>query len=266
MEFKKFDIPFYKKKSLGQRFLKNKNSAQRIVEALNIQKDDTILEIGAGKGILTEFLLEKDAEVYSVEIDKRLIDFLKDKFKAYSNLKIINKNILDLKLSDYCPEGKKLKVIGNIPYHLTSSIIFKMIEEKEYMNNWIMTVQREVAQRIVSPPDSKKRGVLSVILQFYGNPEIVFYISNKNFSPVPKVDSAVVKYKFYPEPEKKLKNEKKFIEIVKVTFGKRRKTLRNSLKGVSGINLDRISEEIDLKLRPENLTVEDFVQISNLSE
>ena len=197
MQFKKYDIPFNKKKSLGQRFLRNKYTTTEIVHALSVEKDETVLEIGPGQGILTEFLVKTGAEIIAVELDQRLIKQLSEKFKVYKNFKLLNKNILDVDLKDLFSKTGKIKVIGNIPYHLTSSIIFKLIEEKEYVNSWVMTIQKEVAERIVSGTDCKTRSILSVITQFYGKPELLFDIPAEEFSPVPKVDSAVIKYTFY---------------------------------------------------------------------
>ena len=264
MQFKKYDIPFYKKKSLGQRFLKNKFTAEKIVCALDIEQTDTIIEIGPGKGVLTNFLVKTGAKIIAVELDNRLMDFLNAKFSAHENFTVINENILNIDFKKYMIEGKKVKLIGNIPYHLTSSIIFKTIEEKDFIESWVMTVQKEVAERIVAAPGGRTRGILSVITQFYGKPELLFTIPAEDFSPVPKVDSAVIAFKFFKNPEKQLKNEQKFIEVVKTTFEKRRKMLRNSLKGINGVKLDKIGEEVQLDLRPEKLSVEDFIKISNI--
>lgn len=251
-------LVFRPKKRLGQHFLTDENIARKIVGSLNIKRDDLILEIGPGSGVLTKFFLSKAKRVIGVELDPHLVEILRRK---YENLEIIQGDFLKLNLGDLIQEGHKLRVVGNIPYYITSPVIFKVIENRQLVRDLTIMVQREVAKRIVSSPGTKDFGILSVVSQVYSQPEILFHVSKNVFSPRPKVDSAVVQFRFPEHSRFYLEDEGFFMRVLKICFGMRRKKLRNSLKSLS---INFAQTDFDLDRRPEELTVEEWVRLCNI--
>ncbi len=254
-------------KYLGQHFLKDKNIAKKIAEAINPKPDDIIVEIGAGEGFLTEQFVGKVRKVFAIEIDKRAVDFLKVRFGSEDLLKedkieILHQDFLELDLKMFEKIGK-IRLIGNIPYSITSSIIFKAIENRILIKDLIIMVQLEVAQRIVSKPDVKDYSILSVMCQAYSKPEILFRVSRNVFYPKPNVTSAVIRLDFESsELSSKIIDDAFFKKVVKVIFNKRRKILKNTLMEL--FDKEILSQiEFDLNKRPEQLSVEEIIELSN---
>ena len=245
------------KKALGQHFLNNKIVAEKIVESLSDYQN--ILEIGPGTGILTQFLLKKKIDLRLVEIDNESVSFLISKLKINKNI-IYNQDFLKLNLSELF-ENKNFSIIGNFPYNISSQILFKIIDNRELISEMCGMFQYEVAERICEKEGTKKYGILSVLTQAFFDTKLLFEVPNKFFVPPPKVNSAVILLK----RKKNLKincDEKLFFKIVKISFQQRRKTLRNSLKQ---LNLtDNLREHIIFDKRPEQLSVNQFVDLTNL--
>ncbi|GAB4282678.1 MAG: 16S rRNA (adenine(1518)-N(6)/adenine(1519)-N(6)) -dimethyltransferase RsmA [Marinilabiliales bacterium] len=247
------------KKRLGQHFLKDNNIAKKIVNALPENGFD-VIEIGPGRGVLTEFLYDKYGDrLHLVEIDKDLVVFLKNK---YPELKKNISNIDFLRIDQRFFTGKK-NIIGNFPYNISSQIFFKILEYREYVPVIVCMIQKEVAQRIVSKPGNKTYGILSVLLQAFYNVEYLFSVPPGVFYPPPKVTSSVIKLSY--KNEEPSVDFNKFVNVVKTAFNQRRKMLRNSL------NIEPTAKQEKLKqflhLRPEQLSVQDFISLTNqLSE
>lgn len=245
------------KKYLGQHFLTDKNIAQRIVNQLSDNAPTTVLEIGAGMGMLTSFLLNNSKlDVYTVEIDKESVEYLQNNFPQLQN-KIIQADFLKLNLAEYF--SQPFAIIGNFPYNISSQILFKMLDNKHLIPELVGMFQKEVAQRIAAPHGSKTYGILSVLLQAYYNVEYLFTVHEHVFSPPPKVKSAVVRIQRKENMDIPC-NEKLFFSVVKTAFNQRRKTLSNSLKSIL-LSLKPKNELFNK--RPEQLSVNDFFTLTN---
>ena len=244
------------KKYLGQHFLINNEIAKDIVALISDIEKVSILEIGPGMGILTNFLVEKSQEVTVIEIDKESINFLKKKIPKL-NKKIIEGDFLDVNLNKIFENN--FTIIGNFPYNISSQILFKVYENKNIINELVGMFQKEVAERVVAKK-GKKRGILSVFIQTFFDVEYCFSVNENEFSPPPKVKSGIIKLKRNNRKELKCDN-KLYKKIVKTTFNQRRKTIKNSLKSLNldfGTSIDNL-----MHLRAESLTVEDFINITN---
>jgi 16S rRNA (adenine1518-N6/adenine1519-N6)-dimethyltransferase len=257
------------KQSLGQNFLIDDNIARNIVRELHLSETDVVVEIGPGKGALTKHLVGKARKLFAVEVDKRVVGELRDKFQS-ENVEIVHQDFLEVRLSEWQEKFKtKLRLVGNIPYHLTSPILFKAFEERNSIQDITIMVQREVAKRIASKPNTKDYGILSVLAHFYGIPKCLFNVSPNCFYPKPKVTSTVVQIHLHDELLYNV-NEKLFSSVVRTAFGKRRKTLRNSLSYLpyDASMMETLLEKIYFPLdkRPEQLTVEQFVGLTNQIE
>ena len=262
-----------KQQKLGQVFLKNKLIINKIIKAGEISQKDLILEIGPGKGALTQALLETKAQIIAIEKDFQLIQFLQERFKNYSNFKLIQGDIRDfLKNKNKIP-NTQYKVIGNIPYYLTSYLIQLLLELETKPKDIILMIQKEVAQRIIAQPP--KMNLLAVSVQLYAQPKIITYVPKTAFSPVPKVDSAIIKITPYPIKiiNKKLKSltPRYFFKITKASFGQPRKLLINNL--VSNLNIKKQDIELifqklnfPLQTRAQELSIEQWVALSLLLE
>lgn len=241
------------KKRLGQHFLKDQNIAQKIVASIQ-NTDLPVLEVGPGTGVLTKLLIEKKINFKAFDVDEESITFLKSNYPEHSE------NFL---LHDFLKENiteiyeSNVVVLGNFPYNISSQIFFKVLENRQLVDEVVCMVQKEVAQRICEGPGSKTYGILSVLLQAFYEPKYLFTVSESVFIPPPKVKSAVMTLQ--RNQRKNLDcDEKTFIAVVKKGFNQRRKTLRNSLKGLELVNVDK---EL-LSKRPEQLSVEEFVYIA----
>ncbi len=246
------------KKSLGQHFLRDENVARKIIDSLNLKSSDVVVEIGPGTGALTKYLCEKTRHVIGIEVDRRAAQLLEEMFPR--SVQILQADVREVQLASVA-HSNRLRVVGNIPYFITSDILFWLFDQRETVQDATVTMQLEVARRLVAKPRTKEYGILSVFTQFHTKLEILFRVSRNCFYPKPNVDSAVVQLDFnveLPPCDQRL-----FAAVVRTTFGKRRKTLRNGLKS---LHLDRfnISKlDFNLDLRPEQLSVQDFVELSN---
>jgi len=250
------------KKSLSQNFLINDRAARRIAESLDLKKDDLVLEIGAGKGALTKHLLEKAKKIIAVEIDKTLCAYLKENFGHRENLEVINQDILKVNFKDLIPSKSSCKVVGNLPYQITSPILSLLIKNKEFIPQSVLMVQKEVAMRICSVPGDRDWSPLSIAIQLYSDVKILFRLKPTSFFPRPKVDSSVIRIVFLPEPKVSVPNEDLFFKVVRSAFGQRRKTMLNSLSS----NLDLPKKEIDLILNKMNIDPQRRAETLSLSE
>jgi len=241
------------KKHLGQHFLEDLNIAENIVNLLEF-KNETILEIGPGMGVLTQFLVKKNIDFEVIELDRESVFYLR---LNYPKLKIIEGDFLKLNISEIYT--KPMSLIGNFPYNISSQILFKAFENRNTITEVVGMFQKEVAERVASLK-GKKKGILSVLLQAFYNIEYCFTVDEHVFNPPPKVKSGVIK--LVRNTRKKLDcDEKLFIQIVKTGYNQRRKTLRNSLKSFS---LEPNSEiDILLQKRAEQLDVEDFIKLTH---
>ena len=253
------------KQSLGQNFLVDDNIARKIAREMNFAKDDVLVEVGPGKGALTKHLVGTAQHLLAFEIDQRLIVDLQ---AAYSreDVTVFHQDFLEVSLEELCRTyGKPVRVVGNLPYHLTSPILFKTFEQRTAVADLTVMVQKEVAQRIVGQPSTKEYGILAVLSRFYGEPKVLFNVSPGCFFPRPKVDSAVVNIALHRTLPFHVA-ENFFTLVVKTTFGKRRKTLRNSLQFLpfEPQQIDRITEANGalLKRRPEELSVAEFAMLA----
>ncbi|MFH1259767.1 MAG: 16S rRNA (adenine(1518)-N(6)/adenine(1519)-N(6))-dimethyltransferase RsmA [Elusimicrobiota bacterium] len=256
------------KKFWGQHFLKDKKLLQRIIEGLKPSLEDVVLEIGPGQGALTGELINQVKKLIVVEIDRDLCGYLGEKFADRKNLEIIAEDFLKLNLEEIMKKEKicHLKILGNLPYYITSPILRKLTEEICW-DLAVVTIQKEVAERVIADPGTKKYGLLSLAIQNKCQTEYLFSIPKTHFFPIPKVDSAVIKLLPRTKPLVPKNWEKQFFQVVHAAFGQRRKTLSNSLS--HGLNLEK--EKINKTLescgistseRAEKLSSDDFLNIT----
>lgn len=249
------------KKNFGQHFLKDENIANRVSETLNDFPTLPVLEVGAGTGMLTKFLLKRGIDLKVVEIDIESIDYLNEHFPELEG-RIIQKDFLKLNLSDYF--DTEFCVIGNYPYNISSQIFFKVLDNKDSIPFCSGMIQKEVAERMVASPGSKTYGILSVLMQVWYDIEYLFTVNEHAFIPPPKVKSAVIKLT-KNNREKLNCNDKLFKTVVKTSFNQRRKMLRNSIKSLLSED-SSLPDDPLLKKRPEQLSIEQFEQLTNLLE
>ncbi len=255
-------MKFEYKKSLGQNFLIDNNIKNKIIESINPTEKDLIIEIGPGAGSLTKELVKKNCDIICFEIDKRL-EIELDKIKS-NNLKIIFEDFLKVNLNDYIEKKyERLFFVGNLPYYITTAIINKIINESNPYEITIM-IQKEVAQRFMAKPNSKAYGSLSIYLQYNFDISKICDVSKNCFEPKPNVDSTVIVLK-KKKNKSKVINEEQFYKLIKDSFRQKRKNLRNNLKEY---NCDLIEEILksfnkDLSRRAEEITIEEFIEISN---
>lgn len=249
------------KKNLGQHFLNDKNIAANIVDSLQAGNVSKVLEIGPGMGVLTKFLLQKQAyETYVVEIDRESVDYLYQHFPELQD-RIISGDFLRMKLDQLF--DAPFAIIGNFPYNISSQIFFKVLEYRNQVPEIVGMLQKEVAERLAAPPGSKTYGILSVFLQAYYNIEYLFTVHENVFTPPPKVKSGVIRLT-RNTMEKLDCNEKLFHSVVKMAFNQRRKTMRNSLKSL--ITTEELKANPIFDKRPEQLGVVEFVMVTRLIE
>lgn len=253
-------------KKLGQNFLVSEQAVKQIVESACLSPDDTVLEIGPGIGTLTQGLAETGAQVVAVELDKRLIEVLAITLEGYDNIRVIHGDILKLDISREI-ETAKYKVVANLPYYITTPIIMSLLERRLPVELLVTMVQKEVAERMVAPPGGKDYGALSVAVQYYTEPEILFDVPPTAFIPSPAVDSAVIRCTVRSKPPVDVVSERKFFRVVKAAFSQRRKTLSNAMK-TTGLPVAQISEMlaeagIDPVRRGETLSLAEFAAVAN---
>lgn len=263
---------FKHSKSLGQNFLSDKNIIDSIIEGSDIGPKDLVIEIGPGMGVLTAAAAEVAGKVVAIEIDKNLIPILKETLFFYDNIEVINADIMKTDLNAIVAEhhklGGRVRIIGNLPYYITTPIVMKLLEDKVPADSITIMMQKEVADRIKAQPGGKDCGAITVAVNFYCTVHHVANAPKEVFVPRPKVDSTVIRLDLRPEPPVDLIEEKVFFEVVKNGFGQRRKTLLNSLTGTRGLPKNIIAEAleasgVDPKRRAETLSLKEFADIAN---
>ena len=248
------------KKHLGQHFLTDRNIAKRITDSLSVHGSKNVIEVGPGKGVLTGFLLgREDVDLVPVEIDHESVEYLMNLFPGLGS-KLIEADFLSLNLSNLFTDD--FRIIGNFPYNISSQIFFKMLDYKEQVKEVVCMIQKEVADRIISPPGNKTYGILSVLLQTWFKIEFLFTVSAGSFFPKPEVQSAVIRLTRNERIELGV-DPHKFKLVVKTAFNQRRKMLRNSVKGL--LNTDVMENPLFQK-RPEQLSVEQFIELTRFIE
>ena len=269
----KYNFNFQKK--FGQNFLIDSKILENIIEAANVTKQDCVLEIGPGIGTMTQYLCENAREVVAVEIDKKLIPILEnDTLAPYDNISIINEDILKVDINKIVQEkndGKPVKVVANLPYYITTPIIMGLFESHVPLESITIMVQKEVAERMQVGPGTKDYGALSLAVQYYAKPELMFIVPAGCFMPRPNVDSAVIRLTRHTNPPVTVKDENKMFNIIRAAFNQRRKTLVNSLNNAAGINVTKaaVADALDKMgisqtIRGEALTLEQFALLSDL--
>ena len=248
------------KKSLGQHFLTDLSIAQRIADTMCDYIGSPLLEVGPGMGVLSQFLLDAGHDLTVVELDSESVTYLNDKFPQLRK-RIIEHDFLKLNLQKLYGD-RHFNIIGNYPYNISSQIFFKVLDYKDQIDCCSGMLQREVAQRIAEPPGSKTYGILSVLLQAWYDIEYLFTVDEHVFNPPPKVKSGVIRLKRNNVTDLGC-DERLFKTIVKTSFGQRRKTLRNSLRGLLPKDSPLLSEQI-MAMRPEQLGIEEFVKLTAL--
>ena len=274
---KKYGI--HANKSLGQNFLINEEVINQIIEKAEIDENDLVIEIGPGLGTLTSRLLEKAGKVICVEIDDRMITILNDRFKLYNNFELIHDDILKVDLNKIINENlfennniKKIKIVANLPYYITTPIIMKLLEEKLNITSITVMIQKEVADRLIAVPGEKNAGAITYSVYYYAEAEKVLDVENNSFIPEPSVTSTVIKLNIRKEPVIQIKDEKLMFRIIKQAFMQRRKTLVNALSNMdifkSKEEIIRMLEDLNIntKVRGEALTIEQYAQITNYVE
>ena len=261
------------RKKLGQSFLLDQNIIKKIAAVARITKEDIVVEIGAGIGVLTESLAQESRKIIAVELDKNLVEVLKEKLAGLDNVEIHSGDILKFDfISISVLYGCKVKVVGNVPYNISSPLIFHLLSCRSVIDDFTLMLQKEVVQRLAAEPDNKSYGVPSVLLQMFASVEKIFDVPASCFYPRPKVESAVIRGTFLDKPLMELADEAFFTQLVRASFAQRRKMLINNLKNsrlLVGIEEEKIKEVlasagIDGKRRGETLSVMEFGQLSNL--
>lgn len=253
-------------KKLGQNFLIDENVVRQIVEAAELSEADTVLEVGPGIGTLTQGLAESKARVVAVELDTRLLPVLATTLNGYDNVRVVHGDILKVNIMEEVG-APSFKVCANLPYYITTPIIFALLEKRLPMERLVAMVQKEVAERMAAQPGGKEYGALSVAIQYYTEPEIAFIVPPTSFIPAPAVDSAVIVCKRRSKPPVEVCDEALFFRVVKAAFSLRRKMLSNSLKNM-GIKGEQVAKWLELagvdgKRRAETLSLEDFAKLTN---
>lgn len=262
-------------KSLGQNFLIDDTVIEDIVGGASIVKDDLVIEIGPGLGSMTALLVEKAKKVICVELDKKMIKILNDRFIADDNIELINEDVLKLDLNKLIKQEKEqneikdVKIVANLPYYITTPIIMKLLEENLDIASITVMIQKEVADRLIEIPSGKNTGAITYTVYYYCECEKIREVENTCFVPMPEVTSEVINLKLRKEPAVKVENKKVFFNIIKSAFMQRRKTLLNALVNTGVFKSKEEGAEILRKLnlrediRAEKLTIEDFARICN---
>ncbi len=254
-------------KSLGQNFLISDEVVEKIVEEADINKEDTVIEIGPGLGVLTNLLLKKSNDVKVIELDERMVNILKSRFILSKNLTIIYNDVLKVDLKELTKNAKgKVKVVANLPYYISTPIIMKLLEANDIIDEIIVMVQKEVADRLTAKTGTRLAGAITYEVEYFSNSEEIIKVTKDCFIPSPKVDSAVIKLTLKKNIEKN--NLDKLFKIIKSAFSQRRKTLENALLNSGMVEskeqLEKIYNELGFEknVRGEKLTLEDYINLS----
>ncbi|WP_049521361.1 16S rRNA (adenine(1518)-N(6)/adenine(1519)-N(6))-dimethyltransferase RsmA [Streptococcus mitis] len=263
------------KKSFGQNFLTDTNILQKIVDTAEIDDQVNVIEIGPGIGALTEFLAERAAEVMAFEIDHRLVPILADTLRDFDNVTVVNEDILKVDLAQHIQNFKNpdlpIKVVANLPYYITTPILMHLIESGIPFSEFVVMMQKEVADRISAQPNTKAYGSLSIAVQYYMTAKVAFIVPRTVFVPAPNVDSAILKMVRRPEPAVAVEDESFFFKISKASFTHRRKTLWNNLTGYFGKTeevKDKLTRALDQaglspSVRGEALSLAEFASLAD---
>ena len=246
------------KKKFGQNFLKDSSIIHAIIQSIQPLQDDLLVEIGPGLGALTKPLLEKTKHLFAIELDRDIVNWMQNQYSK-NNITIFNEDVLNFNFHQF---DKKIRIVGNLPYNISTPILFKCIEDIKIITDLHFMLQKEVVDRMIAVPSSSEYGRLSVMLQYYFAMEHLVHVPKESFDPEPKVESSFVRLIPYDNYPFVANNIDQFGIIVKEAFSQRRKTIRNTLKNFMDVN-DFESIDINPQLRAENLSVSDFVKISN---
>ena len=262
-------------KSLGQNFLINEFVIQEIVNRSLLDKNDLVIEIGPGLGTLTKFLLDKAYKVICIELDCKMLEILQNRFSLYNNFELIHNDVLKVDLADMIKNEKKdsnikrVKVVANLPYYITTPIIMKLLESELDLDSITVMIQKEVADRLTAIPGSKESGAITYSVYYYSTAESILEVPNSSFIPEPDVTSEVIRLSIRKESPVKVKDKTLMFKIIKFAFMQRRKTLLNSLSNAKifqnkeeGIKL-LSSLNLPIDIRAEKLTLQDFADITN---
>lgn len=262
-------------KSLGQNFLIDDCVIEKIIESSNIEKEDLIIEIGPGLGVLTERLLKKSNNVVVIELDKKMIEILQNRFCLNRNLEIINNDVLKVDLEKLIKNKKeqtninKVKIVANLPYYISTPIIMKLLENRLEISEIIVMVQKEVAQRLGAETGKREAGAITYAVEYYAQATPIIDVPKESFIPSPKVESQVIKLEARQNPKIEVEDEKLLFNIIQKSFMQRRKTLSNALINNKILDSKEKVEkmfktlEIPSNVRGENLTLEEFGKIAN---
>ncbi|MCI8545808.1 MAG: 16S rRNA (adenine(1518)-N(6)/adenine(1519)-N(6))-dimethyltransferase RsmA [Clostridia bacterium] len=261
-------------KSLGQNFLISKEVVEEIVRSSEIAKEDLVIEIGPGLGTLTKYLLEKAKKVLCIELDKKMISILENRFSLYKNFGLLNEDILKVDLKNLIKTEKEknniqnVKIVANLPYYITTPIIMKLLEEELPLESITVMIQKEVADRLIAIPGGKETGAITYSVYYYAESQAVLEVPKESFIPEPEVTSKVIKLNIRKESIIEIEEKEKMFRIIKNAFMQRRKTLLNALVNT---NIFKCKEEgieileslgIDVNIRPEKLSIEDYANIA----
>ncbi len=260
----------FPKKRLGQHFLVDRNILNKVIWTARVEKEDAVLEVGPGLGEMTIALACQAKRVIAIEIDSKLVAILNEKMKNYPNVEVVKSDILKVDFNQFLKkEGQPVKVVANLPYQVSTQLLFRFIESKETFSTFTLMLQKEVAERMVAPPGGKEYGPLSIFIQMFLDVSIRFFIKPSAFFPPPKVESAVVQMVWKEKPMIETNDEEWFKRVVKACFGYRRKTLVNALKHSEltlpeSIELKMEAIGIDPRRRPETLTIQEYASLAEV--
>lgn len=262
-------------KSLGQNFLINQEVVDHIIEGSQVTKEDLVIEIGPGLGTLTKYLLERAGKVICIELDPKMIAILQDRFSLDPHFELMHEDVLKVNLKKLIQkekvnkEIKKVKIVANLPYYITTPIIMKLLEDRLDLESITVMIQKEVADRLIALPGKKDTGAITYSVAYYATSQAILEVPNSSFIPEPEVTSKVIKLTIRKEAPVKVKNEEVFFRLIKSAFMQRRKTLLNALTNARVFSSKQeatcIFEELRMKenARAEELTLEDFAHIAN---
>ncbi len=269
---KKYGFSF--RKRFGQNFLIDEHVLTKIVDAALIEEDDGVIEIGPGIGTMTQLLCERAAKVVAIEIDRDLIPILDETLSDYSNVKVINDDVMKTdirRLIEEEFEGRRVRVVANLPYYITTPIVMNLLENRYPIESITIMVQKEVAERMRAVPGTKDYGALSLAVQYYADTYIAANVPPNCFIPRPNVGSAVIRLTVLKEPQTEVSNEKQMFEIIRASFNQRRKTLANAIANYAGLSFSRSDVEnaltkmdLPVTVRGESLNLQQFAALSNI--
>jgi 16S rRNA (adenine1518-N6/adenine1519-N6)-dimethyltransferase len=255
--------PFARKR-FGQHFLYDSTIIHRIMQLIDPLPGQSVVEIGPGRGALTQPLRKMVQRLQAIELDRDLVPFLRQKCQGLGELSVYNADALTFDFSRLCHDAHLLRVVGNLPYNVATPLIFHLFSQAIYISDMHFMLQREVVERMVARPSTAAYGRLSVMTQYYGQVELLFNVNPSAFRPSPKVQSSFVRVRPYRQPPVKVNDEQWFVEIVRQAFSQRRKTLRNALRPLFSAAVIEAAG-INPGVRSERLTLGDFAELSNIS-